>query len=160
MKRTIRLLLFGLIIFCGPLGADISINVIGTVFRTISASDLQGGAGTDLKTSYESAPPDISINITGTTGPSDNWEVDVKKIDTGWHDSFHLYIKRSSPGSGSGTISGGDVYQEVTGTDQAFFNGSGDRSDINIQFELSGVSVQIPPANYLTTVYYTIIDTF
>ena len=57
-------------------------------------------------------------------GPGDTWRVDVSKSDTNWHANFHLFVQRTSNGSGNpNNISGGTTYQEVTGTDQSFFNG-------------------------------------
>jgi hypothetical protein len=84
--------------------------------------------------------------------------VDVKKSDTNWHANFQLYVRRTSDGSGSGSISGGTSYQEITDTDQSFFNGTLDRSNITGQLELTGVTVQIPVDTYTTTVYYTVVE--
>ncbi len=97
----------------------------------------------------------MSIDITATSG---NWGLDVKKIDTNWHSNLHLHVKRTSDGTGSGTISGGDSYQEVTDIDQSFFSGNSDRSNVNVQLKLTGVSIQVPPDTYTTTIYYTVFD--
>jgi hypothetical protein len=137
--------------------AQISIAVAGTRFETIDASNLQAGAGSDLIDSYESIADAVSISISETTGASGDWRVDVKKVDSNWDGSFYLYVKRTSQGNG-GSVSGGTGYQEVTDVDQSFFDGSGDVSGIGVQLKLSGVSVQIPPDTYTTTVYYTIVD--
>lgn len=157
MKRNfvILVLLIGLILLCSKAEAPISITVTGSWSENINASDLQAGAGSDLISTYESATDAVSIDVTETSG---NWAVDVKKIDTHWHSNLHLHIKRTSDGTGSGSISGGGAYQEVTDTDQSFFNGSGDRSNVNIQLKLTGVSVQVTPDTYTTTVYYTVYD--
>ena len=136
----------------------LDITVTGSWSRTIDALDLQSGAGSDLNSSYESAADAVSINISATTGASDAWRVDVRKTDTNWHNNFYLYVQRTSDGTGSGSISGGGSYQEITDTDQSFFSGSGDRSDIDFQLKLTGVSLQISPDTYTTTIYYTVID--
>lgn len=135
----------------------IDIVIAGDWLLTVDASDLLAGAGSDLIDTYESIADVASISISGTAGASDNWRVDVKKVDTGWYGSFHLYVQRTSGGTG-GSVSGGTVYQEITDADQSFFNGSDDVSGIGIQFQLSGVSVQIAPDTYTTTVYYTVVD--
>lgn len=159
IKFTIPLILFAFMFSANKAGeAAISISSTGNWSETIDALDLQAGAGSDLIDTYESAADQVSIDISGTTGPTDDWRVDVKKVDTTWHSSFHLYVKRTSDGTGSGSISGGTIYQEVTGTDQSFFSGSGDRSAAYIQLKLSGVSIQIPLETYTTTVYYTVVD--
>jgi len=133
----------------------ISITVTGNWSETIDSTDLQAGAGSDLISTYESAVDTVSIDISATIG---NWGLDVKKFDTNWHSDLHLHVKRTSDGTGSGSISGGGAYQEVTDTDQSFFSGNGDRSSINVQLELTGVSIQVPPDTYTTTVYYTVSD--
>lgn len=157
-KFLILFIIFGLMAIDKKVQAQISITVTGDWSETIDASDLQAGAGSDLIDTYESASDAVSINISGTTGAGDNWRVDVKKVDTNWHGNFILYVKRTSDGTG-GTVSGGTSYQQVTDTYQSFFSGSDDVSGINVQLKLSGVSIQIPPDIYTTTVYYTVVDT-
>lgn len=158
MKRNfaILILLIGLILLCSKAEAPISITVTGSWSETINASDLQAGAGSDLISTYESAADAGSIDITETSG---NWAVDVKKVDTNWHSNLHLHIKRTSDGSGPGNIpSGGGTYQVVTDIDQSFFSGDGDRSSVNVQLKLTGISIQVAPDTYTATVYYTVYD--
>ena len=154
-KFLILLIIFVSITIWEKIQAAISITVTGSWTQTIDASDLQAGAGSDLIDTYESASDAVSIDISQTGG---DWRVDVKKVDTNWHSNFQLSVRRTSSGTGSGTISGGTSYQEVTDTDQSFFNGTKSRDGINVQLKLSGVSVQIPPDTYSTTVYYTVVD--
>jgi len=136
----------------------LDISVSGSWSWTINANDLISGAGSNLKSSYESDSNAVSINISGATSDTDKWRVDVSKIDTYWPSNFTLYIKRTSDGVGSGSISGGTSYQGITGGDQSFFSGSGTRSGITAQLKLSGMSLQIPPDTYTTTIYYTVVD--
>ena len=133
------------------------ITVTGSWSETIDGTDLQFGAGSDLVDTYESQSDQIIIDVTGAIGKS--WRVDVSKVDGNWHGNFHLYVRRTSDGTGSGSITGGTAYQEVTDTDQIFFEGSLDRPDVNVQLKLEGVSIQVPPDTYSTTVYYTVIET-
>jgi hypothetical protein len=135
----------------------IDIVVTGDWLLTVDALDLQAGAGSDLIDTYESTADAISISISGTAGASDNWRVNVKKADTYWDSSLHLYVQRTSDGTG-GSVSGGTAYQEITDVAQSFFDGSDDVSGIDVQLRLSGVSIQIPPDTYTTTVYYTVVD--
>ena len=136
----------------------LSISVSGSWSWTINANDLISGAGSDLKSDYESATNAVSINISGATSDTDSWRVDVSKIDTHWPSSFTLYIQRTSAGEGSGSVSGGISYQGITDVDQSFFSGNGNKSGITAQLKLSGMSLQIPPDTYTTTVYYTVVD--
>jgi len=158
LKKLIRYVVLALLsslIFRGGICWPISIIVTGNWYETIDASDLQAGAGSDLISTYESASDTVSIDISSTAG---NWGLDVKKVDDNWHSNLHLHAKRASDGTGSGTISGGDAYQEVTDTDLSFFSGSEDRSNVNVQLRLTGVSIQVPPDAYTATVYYTVSD--
>lgn len=137
--------------------AAISISGTGAWTQTIGANDLTGGAGTNLNSSYESAADAYSITISGTTGPSDTWRVDVKKVDGTWNPNLLLSVKRTSSGSG-GSVSGGQAYQQLGNTYAAFFSGSDDVSGISVQLKLTGVSITIPPGTYTNTVYYTVVD--
>lgn len=135
-----------------------SIAGSGSWILTIGLSDLIAGAGSELAGSYESAVDAVLLtpNPTGTNTP---YRVDVSRVDTAWHGSLVLWVKRSGDGTGSGSISGGTTYLTVTTTVQTFFTGIHDRDDVPIQFRLSGVSSQIPPGDYETTVHYTIVET-
>lgn len=138
--------------------AQISITTTGSVSDTINADDLQAGPGTDLNPSYESAADAASITISGTAGAEDTWRVDVKKVDTTWHGSLILSIRRTGDGTG-GSVSGGTTYLAVTGADQTFFTGSDDVSGITAQLKLSGMSIQVALNTYTTTVWFTVVDT-
>ena len=157
-KFGVLIILFGLIFFANRAEGAISVTVTGSWSLTITSSDLISGAGSDLKSDYESAADAVSITISGTTGALDTWGIDVRKVDTNWHSDLILYVKRTSNGIG-GSVSGGTSYQQVTGTNLSFFSGSDDVSWINVQLKLSGVSIRISPVTYTTTVYYTVVDT-
>ena len=144
-------------IFAGESGWAIDISVTGSWSETIDAADLQAGAGSDLTASYESATDQVLITISGTAGGGDAWRVDVRKVDTNWHSDLILYVRRTGAGTG-GSVSGGTDYLQVTGSDQAFFSGSDDVSGIPIQLKVSGMSIQVAPDTYTTTVYYTVVD--
>ena len=153
MQHTVLILLLLLISSSGICWAA-SIVVSGSWAETIDASDLQAGAGSDLIGTYESSANEVRIRITASA----NWQVDVRKSDTTWHANFQLYVRRTSDGTGKGSVSGGTTYQEVTTTDQSFFTGDQNRNNVDVQLRLTGVSVQIPPNTYTTTVNYTITD--
>ncbi len=150
---VIALLMF--FIFAGQSGSATDISVTGSWSETIDENDLLAGAGTDLKNSYESPDNQVSITISNTTG---SWRVDIKRVDTNWHADLSLSVRRTGSGAG-GSVSGGDTYTEVTGTDQPFFTGSNGVSGITAQIKLSGMSIQVSPDSYSATVYYTVVDT-
>jgi hypothetical protein len=137
--------------------AAISITVTGSWVETIDKNDLLSGAGSDLQTTYTSVSGQISIDISGTSGASDAWRVDIRKVDDNWNNNLYPYVMRISDGTG-GSVSGGASYQEVSDINTSFFSGSGDVTGINVQLRLTGASIQIPPASYSTVFYYTVVD--
>lgn len=154
MIIPILLVLFAVTVLCPKGALSQSIKVTGSWNEAIDSTDLQGGAGTDLISTYESISNVCDIDITG--GAKKDWRVDVNKTDTLWHANLHLYVRRTSDGTGGGTIAGGATYQEITDINQTFFTGYDNLRDITIQYQLTGVSVQILPNAYTTTVNYTI----
>jgi len=158
MGRNPIILLIPLVL--APLPArGIDLSLFGSWAETVDAADLESGAGSDLNGTYESQVEEVELTIFNTGGDSDNWRLDVRRTDTEWPPSLTLWIKRTSDGTGNGTISAGITYQEVTATDASLCIGSGDRDGINIQLRLTGMSVTCPPENYLSTVVYTVVDT-
>ncbi len=158
MSKMLRYAVIGLLVFfisADQSGSATDISVIGSWSETIDENDLLAGAGADLKNSYESPDNQVLITISGTTG---GWRVDIKRVDANWHADLSLSVRRTGSGTG-GSVSGGDTYTEVTGTDQPFFTGSDSVSGITAQIKLSGISIQVLPDNYSTTVYYTVVDT-
>jgi hypothetical protein len=160
MERRLRiglvLLLAAALIPIEGLWAAVSISVTGSWFETIDENDLVGGAGSDLKSTYESAADQVSIDLLGVG--NNDWRVDVRKVDTDWPAALSLYVRRTSDGNGSGQITGGTSYQQLTDTYQEFFGGSKNRRNVNVQMMLDGVSAELPCGDYLTTVYYTVVE--
>jgi len=134
----------------------VDISATGGWTETIDASDLAGGAGTNLIDNYESAAAATILEVYGT-GVND-WYVDVTRSDITWHGDFTLYVKRISDGTGSGWVANGIAYIAIETVDSDFFNGNGDRSNINVQYRLTGMSVSVPPGMYSTTVTYTVTE--
>jgi hypothetical protein len=133
-------------------GADIL--VVGNWTRIVDQNDLASGAGSDIRTPIESAVGQVQISISNTGGGS--WSLLVAKSDTNWPAGVSAAVKRTSDGSGSGTISGGTAYLVVTATNQIFISGTGDRSDIQLQLKTEGLSVRNSPSSYSTTLTYTL----
>lgn len=104
---------------------------------------------------------------------NNHYTVQVKTINSGasWSAAgLKIYAKRTGNGSGGGSaflgisdISGGNAtFQELTSSDAYFFEGNNygasPRSGIPIQFQITGVSVLAPVANYSTSIIFTLID--
>jgi len=156
MKKIFCSIIFILLVFTKAEAIDITAT--GSLNKTIDASDLASGAGSDLVSIYESTVNATVLTILNTTGNTDNWRIDVRRSDSTWHSDFILYIQRTSDGSGGGSISGGLSYIAIGTTDSQFFSGAGDRSSVNLQYKLTGMSISIPPNTYSTTVVLTIVD--
>ncbi len=161
MRFSIRIFIIFLLapLFFTPQTAHaaISITVTGSWLETIDKNDLLYGAGSDLQSTYTSVSGQVSIDISGTSGASDAWRVDIRKVDNTWNGNLHPYVMRTSAGTG-GSVSGGTSYQEVTDINTSFFSGSGDVTGINVQLRLAGASIQISPSSYSTVLYYTVVD--
>ena len=136
MKLNKFYILFCLII---PLSAQLTLVAIGGVTETINSADLISGAGSDLTSTFESSATAVSIDLTGTSGSA--WMVQVKCTDGTWATGLEVAVKRTSDGSGSGSISDGTTYQTITDSYVDLFSGHADRSIIKLQIRLTGVSV-------------------
>ncbi|HOS97235.1 MAG TPA: hypothetical protein PLU54_06235 [Deltaproteobacteria bacterium] len=136
----------------------VDITVVGSWTEFIDQADLTGGAGTNLTGTYTSMTNVNIVAITNTTGRTDNWRVDIKRVDTTWDGSLRLSARRTSSGSGTGRITGGTSYLQLTTSDQTLFSGRGDRFDVSIQLRVTGASLTLSPNQYITTVQYTVID--
>jgi hypothetical protein len=143
----------------GPAFAVLNITATGSWTQSIDKNNLTGGPGTDLTNTFTSAQNTTLITITGTTSKRDNWQINIKRINTTWAGSLLVFAQRTSNGTGTGTISGGQAYIQVTTNDTTFFTGAGNRNGVQIQLQLTGASLTVPPNQYSTTIQYTIIDT-
>lgn len=129
----------------------------GSWVENIGSSDLIFGAGSDLTDTYTSPIAATTLEVSGCAEQTEEWQILIKRVDQIWDSGrFVLWVKRTSMGTGVGTVTGGDSFLEVKTSDAIFLTGQGDRSGITIQYQLSGVSVQTLPDNYNTVVEFTI----
>lgn len=145
-----------LIVFLGlaATAAAADLTSSGDWTETVDSSDLVAGAGTDLVGQYQSVEGNTTLNVATTAGG--NWRITARRADNTWHNQFTLWIKRSSDGAGSGTIIGGSTFIEVTGLDTELCSGQADRSNVGLQFKLTGMSVGVSPALYSTGIIFTV----
>lgn len=146
------------LILSGPSASAVDIYAAGGWTFVIDSSYLVGGAGSDLMKSFESKLDATVINITSTGGSGDAWQVQVRKSGVSKLHGVTLYVKRTGDGSGSGTVSGGSSYVAVETSDTDFFEGSGDRMGITVQYKVSDISINVPPGNYSATIIFTVVD--
>lgn len=141
--------------FAIPIGAfgQGTIVVTGEWSLIIDQNHLVSGPGSDLIDTYESATNQVQIDIWGSDR---TWRVDVHRVDTNWHSNFILQVRRQP----NNRIQGGLTYQTVTPVPQQFFRSNNRRnvSGIQVQFRLMGVSINVDPNTYSTTVVYTLVN--
>ena len=133
------MLIFAIVIIVLKYAEGIEISVEGTWHLVIDDRDFNWGRG--LKDTYNSPGNQIKVTISGSDGR--NWTVDVRRIDTKWHRDFVLKLKTT----GKETT--------VEPTSKVLLSGRGNKSH-NIKLILEGVSLQVPPDTYATTITYTV----
>lgn len=141
--------IFALAVFARA--ADIVSN--GDWHEVITAADLVGGAGSDLPNEVESIVGVTTLTITSAPGA---WSVVARRSSIDWHGDLEVSVKRVSDGNGIGSIIGGEAFLELTGSDVELFSGSDDRSDISLQLKLTGLSINVPPDTYLSSIVFTV----
>jgi len=156
--RTI-LLIFGVMMAVAPpAGATIDVTTVGNWSQPITSSDLLGAGGSALPVTYESARNQVALTVSGTSGYTESWHIDIQRTDNRWDSRLTLSVKRTGEGLGGGAILGGMSYQQIGNTSTTFFSGTGDRANITLQFQLGGVSVLLPANTYSTEITYTVVD--
>lgn len=121
-------------------------------------------AGNNYAGLYESSTNQVILSVTvplllGTAKVSVHYEANPT-----WHNALVLSAKRTNNGStvcALCTITGGTTYQTVTQTATELFRiqavvSLASYTGINMQLQLSGVSVTIPAAAYQSRVVFTI----
>ncbi len=154
-----RLLAIGTLLALAPRAAlAMGLTVTGSWSTDIDVQDLLGGAGTELVSQKTSATHAVEIDLHGALDPSDPWRVDVRRSDTHWSPDLRVWVRRVDDGTGTGTISGGTAWEEVTAGDVPFFAGSGNRTAVGLQVRITDLSLQVPPDHLATTLVYTVVD--
>lgn len=151
-----------LIHYCqGVAYSEIQATSIGQWSLRIGIFNSQSGAGSDLVGSYESALGRHYLSVQGALDNSDNWRIDVSRSDANWPSAVDLFVRRiDSTGTGTGVVeNGGTTYQEVETIPTSFCYGRGNIFDVELQYKISGISLQVPPGVYTTSVIFTVVDT-
>lgn len=150
------------VLLCGTrLAAQSKVKLRGKWDCVVPASDITE-AGSEYIGVYESGNGEVQFSVYDKFwielfGYS--WSVSVRKSDILWDNTAGIYVQRTSDGTPyffNGSVSGGTTYQQVTDIDTYFFSGYRGRKDVDIQYQLQGISVVIPAQSYSTTIIYTI----
>ena len=138
--------------------AALTFSVTGGWNLTIDGTDLAGPAGSDLNPTYTSVANAVVMDVTEAVDQFEAWYIDINKTDVSWDGSLTISAIRTTDGTGLGTISGGTALLEITDTAQRFFQGTGNRSSIQMQLQLDGVSVTLGNATFTVDIVYTLLD--
>ena len=153
---TISMILFLIVqpLFAAP-KLNLKVQVQGGKWTIkLDETDLVGGAGTDFVSPLESAADKVDIDI---TNPAGNWRMYIRRVDSVWNPNIRIYARRTTDGTGTGTISGGTNYQEITTSDVSFFSGTLDRTSIKVQLMVD-FSVAVGINDFTTAITYTVTD--
>jgi hypothetical protein len=150
------LALVGLLAAAG--GHALAFTVTGGWTLPVGSAQLAGQAGSDFIPEQSSAANAVVIDVTGALLDTEPWFITVHRTDVLWDPTLTLSTRRTSEGVGGGTISGGSAYQTITLVAQSFFQGTGNRSSIQVQLRLGGISVTIGARALFTQVVLTLLD--
>ena len=150
------LMALALVGLCGePARAAALLDVTGDWPVHIQASDL---ANWQLPSIYESGSSQTWATVSKLPGGHPDWSIDVSRDNIGWPAALQLWVRRTGDGLGPGAVSGGLAYQVITTSSTAFFSGALARSNIPMQWQLTGVSLSVPSGTYATTVTFTLTN--
>lgn len=127
-------------------------------------------AGLDYSLSPNSLSNQTLISVTSIPGSfgAGSYQVFVQKADVVWNANLKLNVLRTGAGTGSGFFGGGSINGglseiELSNNAQLFFSGNAgffgsSRTNVPIQYQITGLTVLIPAQSYSTTVIYTVTD--
>lgn len=139
-------------------GPSAEVHVTGLCAGNVGPDGLLASWRTRETATYRSARDQVLMTVCNTASPQSAWRIDIKRDDLNWPRGVKLRVRRTGEGMGGGLIAGGRGYREIGPSYQALCTGTGDRTNIPLQFELTGVSLDIPVGTHATTITYTIIE--
>jgi len=154
----IRFIVFSAFSLALSQGQAITLNLAGGTWQPIVSGYNFLQAGDDLNARYESHRGQAQLTIDNSINP---WQLKVRRAAINWPADVVLEIRRTSDGTDSGSSvppTGGETYIEITTWDTVLFSGEGNRSDIDLQFRLRGISVELGIKDYFTEITYTVED--
>lgn len=117
-------------------------------------------AGSNYSLTQTSATNQTTISVSGMSTFT-TYYVTIHKIDSDWNSGLALWARRSNNGTASsGSISGGTSFIQLSSSPQSFFTMSSgwttSRTNIQFQYQITGISVLIPAKTHTTTIVYTL----
>jgi hypothetical protein len=150
MKTFLRNLCLALAGTSMAAGADLTSS--GDWLESVNASNLIAGAGSDLQPLQSMAGVTI-LNVGNAPG---NWRVKARRSAGQWNGNITVWVRRTSDGSGSGTIGGGTTFVELGATDVDLFSGTLNRGNISLQFKVTGLNRTVPPDTYTSSIIFSV----
>lgn len=83
------------------------------------------------------------------------WTVEVRRENIHWDNRLSVWARRKNNPAG---VYYGSYFRKIHVCDDFFFNGCGSSNNIQIEFELRGLSVLIPADTYETEIIFTVLD--
>ncbi len=166
MKTVLRILV---LIYCvlvalpQSLSAQLVVSQVSTWKEVVDEADLSipYEAGADLNSTIETSTNYNQLDVLGIAD-AQGWKVAVSRQDINWPAALTLHIKRNSNGIACGTCLGVDNgtshtgYLQFTNIEQDFIFGTGEVSDIDLQFKIEGISLTLEAQSYTTEIVYTL----
>ena len=155
MRKLVYIVLF--ISVCSALRAQ-DIRVQGKVEFNFS-KHCSIRAGEDYRSYLTSDDDAVNIDIKKLKKNS-YWTVAVSKRDIDWDNRVKIYVCRSSSGNANGKkrVWGGTYFQRVRNLPCYFFSGYEKVNNIDIQYQLRGLSSSIESKTYYTEIVYTLYE--
>ncbi len=143
--------------------AQLVISQVSNWQEDLDATDLSTPeeAGMDLNGTLETTSNFNQFDILNVA-TSQDWKITVSKSDINWPGAFIPYVQRTSNGTPCGTCSGVNIggsvtgYLQITNLDQDFILGTGEVTDIDVQFKVEGISLTVDADNYSTEIIFTL----
>jgi hypothetical protein len=159
-KRAVLSAALPLAVFVLPAesSAAIGIAAAGGYAESVSSSSLSAGPGSDIISHFDSPSGATVVDVTGCVDGADAWRVDVRLQRGSFDAGTRVLLKRTSDGAGAGSISGGTDFIEAVETDTEFFSGTGDRTNVCVQYRLEGLSVGSSQGPHSADVLITVVD--
>ena len=99
-----------------------------------------------VEAAYLSDTP-MTLDVRARGRPGRSWYVEVARSEAGWHPDFVLEL----------SLDGGRSFQKIEIDPALLMEGTGHIDDsLQLQYRLSGMSVDVPAGTYTTNVSFTI----
>ena len=155
--------IFILVMFSTQVNGQLVISQVSNWQEDLDATDLltPEEAGEDLNPVLQTVANYNQLDILNVAS-TQNWKITVSKSDINWPAAFLPYVQRTSNGIPCGTCSGVNTvtspsgYLQITNLEQDFIFGSGEVTNIDVQFRVTGISLTVDADNYSTEIIFTL----